>query len=138
MAEVLPGVEMFDRVNFRLHDGLQATIPTNFDNVTVVALLDADTARTLIDPYSLHANVYPNLKDKGCPDDPERYNYIKVKLSNGSFTAVGVPWINDTTIEKLASETAQIKVQGINGNDLDRIVQQISAFGYTVIESKMI
>lgn len=138
MAEVLPGVAMFDRVTFRLHDGLQATIPTKFENVTVVALLDADTARTLIDPYSLHANVYSNLADKGCPDDPERYNYLKVKLSNGSYTAVGVPWINDTTIEKLDSQTAQLKIQGVNGNDLDRLVQQISALGYITVEAKMI
>ena len=106
--EVIPGIKLGDVVSFSVFENVKAVLPTKFDNVKVVGSLDADSAKALIDPYTLHRNIYPMLAQGTAPDDPTQYYYIKVKLPNGQFTAVGIPWINPTTIEQRDSSTAVV------------------------------
>ena len=100
--------------------------------------LDADSAKALIDPYTLHRNIYPMLAQGTAPDDPTQYYYIKVKLPNGQFTAVGIPWINPTTIEQRDSSTAVVRIQNISSTDLTRLRNHIAAAGWTLVDAKMV
>lgn len=91
----------------------EALLGTKFNHVKVLGILDADTARGLIDPDAMHANVYPTLPD-GVPDDPTGYYYIKVALPGGQQTAVGLPWIKGDTITVHDSVVHQVTIEGSN------------------------
>lgn len=136
--QVFEGINLQDLISFQLHTGARATIPTNFANVKVVAVLDADTAKTLIDPITLHRNIYPALPQGTCPDDPFAYNYLKVQLENGQYTAVGLPYIDQTTLSKHESTTAQLTVHGVTTADLPRLRDHLAAGGFYLVESKMV
>lgn len=136
--EVLPGVLLGDVISFSVHDNVQAVIPTKFENVKVVATLDADSAKQLIEPYTLHRNIYPMLPQGTAPDDASAYYYLKVKLENGQHTAVGIPWINLTTVEKRDSSTAQVVIENISSSDLTRLRDHIAAGGWTLVTAKMV
>tara|TARA_B100000767_G_C19667409_1_gene493741 strand:+ start:560 stop:973 length:414 start_codon:yes stop_codon:yes gene_type:complete len=136
--EIFPGIVLGDVVSFSVFDNVKAVIPTKFENVQIVAVLDADTAKSLIDPYSLHRNIFPLLEDGTVTDDPYGYTYIKVKLPNGKYTAVGYPWINQTTIEKRDASTAQVLISGISSTELQRFKDHVAAGGWTVLEAKMV
>ena len=136
--EIFPGIILGDVVSFNVFDNVKAVIPTKFENAQLVAVLDADTAKSLIDPYTLHRNIFPLLEAGTSPDNPESYTYIKVKLANGKFTAVGMPWINQTTIEKRDSSTAQITVGNISSTELQRFKDHVTAGGWSVLEAKMV
>ncbi|MBT29495.1 MAG: hypothetical protein CMO01_07510 [Thalassobius sp.] len=136
--EVIPGIKLGDVVSFSVFENVKAVLPTKFDNVKVVGSLDADSAKALIDPYTLHRNIYPMLAQGTAPDDPTQYYYIKVKLPNGQFTAVGIPWINPTTIEQRDSSTAVVRIQNISSTDLTRLRNHIAAAGWTLVDAKMV
>ena len=106
--EVFSGVKLGDVISFSVFENVKSVLPTKFENVQVVASLDADSAKSLIEPYTLHRNIYPLLASGTCPDDPYQYYYIKVKLPNGRYAAVGIPWINLTTVEKRDSSTRKL------------------------------
>lgn len=136
--EVYPGIKFGDVISFDVFDNVKAVIPTKFDNVQVVCTLDADSAKALIDPFTLHRNIFPLLTGGTCPDDPYKYYYIKVKLPNGRYTAVGMPWIDETTIEKRDSSTAQLLVNEVSASDLPRLKDTLAAAGFYLVEAKMV
>lgn len=136
--EIFPNVTLGDVISFSVFDNVKAVIPTKFENVQVVANLDADSARTLMDPYTLHRNIFPLLADGTCPDDPYQYQYLKVKLPNGRYAAVGMPWIDQTTIEKRDSSTAQVVISEISSSDLSRLKDHLAAGGWRLVSAKMI
>lgn len=102
---------------------------TAFRYAKVLAHLDADTARFWIDPEALHTEVYPYLPD-GVPDDATGYSYVKLKLTNGTVTVVGVPWIKSETIQVTSETTIVITVDQVGPEDRDNIVKALSANGY--------
>ncbi len=78
------------------------------------------------------------LEPGTAPDNPSGYFYLKVKLSNGRFTAVGIPWINQTTIEKRDSSTAQATIGNISSTELARLKDHLAAGGWELLEVKMV
>lgn len=136
--EVFSGVKLGDVISFSVFENVKSVLPTKFENVQVVASLDADSAKSLIEPYTLHRNIYPLLASGTCPDDPYQYYYIKVKLPNGRYTAVGIPWINLTTVEKRDSSTAQVTISEISSSDLGRLKNHLAAGGWQLVEAKMV
>lgn len=81
-------------VSFNVYPTFLGTI---FDNVKVLGIMDAGSVTPWIDPVSMHANVVPTLPDP----KPPRFNsylYAKLELSNGTITAIGLPWINGAVV----------------------------------------
>jgi len=136
--EIFTGIKLGDVISFSVFENVKAVIPTKFENAQAVAMVDADTAKSLIDPHSLHRNIFPLLSPGTCPDDPFAYFYLKVKLPNGRYTAVGVPWINLTTLEKRNSSTAQVMIGNISSTELVRLKDHLAAGGWSLLEAKMV
>lgn len=113
-----------------------AIIGSSFDDVKVLAILDMDTAGFWIDPIALHINVKPSLPD-GVPDDPQDYQYLKLKHPNGNIEVIGVPWIREDTISHSQSGTLVITVDNVGPEDRDTIVRALSANGYRAASVKM-
>lgn len=95
-------------------------IGTLFEKVTVLAILDAESAFQFIDPISLHANVYPTLP-LGTPNNYRSYAYAKVKLLDGQVTCVGLPWINEASIEIHTNTTFRFTINNRPAGDYQRV-----------------
>lgn len=115
-------------VSFDTH--APTVLGTMFKNAKVLAHVDMDTARFWIDPEAMHINVYPFLAGMGVPDDPASYSYVKVKLANGTSTAVGLPWIKGDSIKVFTETSIQITVDGVGPDDRANIIQALAANGY--------
>lgn len=104
-------------------------IGSRFEDVKVLAELDASTARSLgIDPVSMHINVYPFLPDT-VENDAESYSYVKLKHPNGSISVIGVPWINPDTVRISQRGTLKITIEDVGVVERERTVQALSAIG---------
>jgi len=107
-------------------------LPGDYTNVTVMGIIDYETALQLADIPAIHTNVYPYLPT-GTPDDPSQYDYLKVKLSSGVITVLGLPWINLNTVELVESLRATIVVEDVTNNDATRLRECLVQNGFNNI-----
>lgn len=77
-----------------------ALLGNGLQNVTVVGIVDRETAETISNITTKHPLVYPYLPE-GTPNDPDVYTYLKIKTQNGEVTVVAVEWIREETIVEL-------------------------------------
>lgn len=93
----------------------------NRDNVTVVAVLDMDTAAVLADVRSKHAqvrNYIPNL-----PQSAGSYSYVKLRYGNGDTEILGVPWIDADSIEVITSRKLVLTINDVS-ESTEQLVRQ--------------
>lgn len=119
-----------DTVSFDVYPS--SILGTKFSNCKVLAFLDMDSATQWIDPVAMHVNVYPTLP-KGTPNKASGYNYVKVKLANGTVTCVGDPWIKAETIKVITSSKIQIIVEDTGPDDVQRLANILQQNGYSNI-----
>lgn len=108
-------------------------LPGDFTNVTVMAILDYASALQLADIPAIHPNVFPYLPS-GTPNDPSQYDYVKVMLSSGVITVLGIPWINEATITLVQSLSATVTIEGVSNNDAPRILAALVQNGFNNVE----
>lgn len=108
-----------------------AVLGNRFDNVKVEGVFGSKIAKNYIDPEAMHINVYPTLPN-GVPDDPDMYDYVLLKHTNGSYSVLGIPWIREDTIEIYQKGTLTLKVDDVGPEDRTRIVRALAANGYKV------
>jgi len=111
---------------------------SGYTRAKVLAWMDADTAKYFgIDPIALHANVYP-LLPAGTPNRFDGYPYVKLRLENGTVTAVGVPWIRDETLVVLTQTRARLTLENITPEQLAIALQALSANGISAVDVEML
>jgi hypothetical protein len=106
-------------------------IGTRFQDVKVLGLLDKDTANLWIDADAMHLNVFPTLPN-GVPNNPDDYQYVKLKHLNGAVSVIGIPWIRTDSVVVSTRGTLTLSVKNVTPVDMDRIVRAINANGYAV------
>lgn len=102
-------------------------------NAKVLSILDYTDAQRFIDPPTMHAAVYPDLPSS-TPNDFRRYPYLKVLLQSGAIEAIGLPWIREETYTELVVADLQFKIMAVSPTDRARIMNLLSANGYTAVE----
>lgn len=110
-----------------------AILGNNFTNVTVLAIMDSDTANREIDVQAMHVNLYPFLP-AGTPNDPAAYNYVKIRTTTGQTTILGLAWINADTVTLLASRTITVKISNVSAVDVARVQNALIQNGFTAID----
>ena len=90
-----------------------AVTGNNFKNVTLLGIVDWETAGTLIDVVAKHRACYP-LLPAGLVDDPTLYRYLKIKTPSGGITALAYEWIRADTIVESTAKTAIIKLANVS------------------------
>lgn len=118
-------------VSFDLHPS--QLLGTGHKNVKLLAIVDADTARYWIDPVAYHANVYPTLP-VGTPNKFDGYPYLKIKLSDGSVTAIGLPWIKDETFVEVTTRSMHLTIENVPAADQEKVLLALSAIGFTAVD----
>lgn len=119
-----------DVINFSVYPS--AVLGSNFNRVKVLSVLDPATAKLFADVVALHNNIYPYLTD---PDKVTYkkytdYNYIKVRLSNGTETVLGLPWINMETVVVVTSTTARFDIALDTPDEINDILALLRANGW--------
>jgi hypothetical protein len=110
-----------------------SVLGNGFQNVTVLAVMDQETANQIVDTQALHVNVFPWLP-VGTPNNPNGYSYLKIRTANGEDTVLGVPWINEASISHVVSTTINVKVGNVQASDLPAIRDALLQNGFTAIE----
>lgn len=101
-----------------------------FQNVTVMGILDEETARAFIDTVGRHKQFYPQLPE-GTPNDWTAYNYLKLKLENGDTTVIGIPWIRQDTVVEVTAQQIKAVIPNVTVADIPKIRNALLSNGYT-------
>ncbi|WP_144106665.1 phage DNA polymerase-associated SH3 family protein [Paraburkholderia sp. BCC1886] len=109
-----------------------AVLGNSLDNVTVLGTLDQDSANAIIDTVGMYLKVAPYLPSP-VPTGADQYNYIKVKTSQGVITALGMPWINESTIVATTNQTITATISGVTASDVTGVQNALISNGYTNI-----
>lgn len=80
----------------------EQVIGDNFENVTVLGIIDRETAETITKITTKHPLVYPYLPD-GIPNNPDDYTYLKIRTQSGAVTVIATEWIRENTIVEVKS-----------------------------------
>ena len=106
-----------------------AALGNNFKNVTVMAVMDAETAAQSIDIQAQHVAYFPFLP-AGTPNDPRAYDYVKIKTLAGNTAILGLAWINEATIVQVESVTIVATVYGAASSDVTKIRNALIQNGF--------
>lgn len=109
-----------------------ALFGTDFGQCRVLSVMDAETAqRSGLDVVAKHAQVKPSIPDSvGMPNDPYAYDYVQFLTPSGARVILGIPWIDEQTIEVVTSQTATAVIAGITARDVPIIKQALAMNGY--------
>lgn len=110
-----------------------AILGDDFSNVTILAILDYETALQTADIPAIHTNVFPYLPS-GIPDDPSQYDYVRIRTASGSATILGIPWINLDTLELVESRRMTVKIEGVSSSDVERVRIALVQNGFNNLE----
>lgn len=121
--------------NFEVYPA--ALLGNDFKNVTVLAIMDRDTANKEIDCQALHINYYPSLPS-GTPNDPNGYDYVRIRTTAGVTTVLGIAWINQESIQLVESRTMKITVGDVGAADVARVRNALVQNGYNNIDIQLV
>ena len=122
-------------INFKLRGAYtfsvypSALLGTTYNNVTVLSIMDPSSAGKEIDVQALHAQVFPTLPP-GAPTKYDGYDYIKIQLSTGQVTILGIAWIVPSTITLITSSTITVTINNVSASDMPKILNALVQNGY--------
>lgn len=96
-----------NKYNFTTYPSVLGT----FSEVTVEGFVNHKAAGLYIDVPAMHANVFGSIPAGLCPNDVRQYDFMVLSHPNGTQTAIGLPWINDASIEEVQSKRCIISIE---------------------------
>ena len=110
-----------------------AVLGTNFKNVTINAIINANIAQQLgFDVYGQHALISPTLPSTTQITDPTKYTYLQLLLPTGLTQIIAYEWINPTTIQTVNLGRFTIVLDNESSSSQQKILNMLAANGYTV------
>lgn len=129
MSTDISNIQIGQRFSFEVYPS--SIMGNNFKDVVLEGVLSPDMARAFgIDIVSLHANVYRTLPST-VPNDPTKYNYIRVRHQNNSFSVVGIPYVRPDSVVISTHGVLNLRFDGVTQQDQTRILNALSANGYS-------
>lgn len=114
-------------------------LTTGFTNVKINAELDMESAQAMgLDVMAKHANLYPLFKDKGYPDDPNSYGYLRVTKENGSVVLLGIPWIKESSVVVKERRRITVDIPDVGINDLALVRAALESNGFPQAVAKLV
>lgn len=110
-----------------------AVLGTDFKNVLVTSLLDADSAQAMgLDILAMHAQVAPSLPGTIQTKDPTKYTYVRIKTPAGLSQIIALEWINLDTIEAINLGTMTVVLNNISSSRQNKLKQVLAANNFPV------
>lgn len=113
-------------------------IGNNFKGVTILAIMDRQTANKEVDVQALHIQIFPLLPANSAPNDPDGYDYVKIKTQSGETTILGMPWIKADTVRLVESRTIMVKIGGVASADIIRVRDALAQNGFSNVEISIV
>lgn len=107
-------------------------MPGDYTNLTVLSIIDPDSARLIGDIDALHKAAFPFLPN-GSVDDANSYDYLKVRLNNGNVIVLSLGWINQATITPRTTVKIYAVIDNATTGDLERVREALTMNGFTSI-----
>lgn len=123
-------IQLKQTYNFRLR--ATAVLGIGYDNATVTAIYDYESAQANKDVASLHVEAYPHLPS-GTPRNPEDLQYYKLKLPDGQFTVIALDWISQQP-ELIVNTGLQVRIHGAPLSHAQQIRDILTQNGYPNVE----
>lgn len=114
-----------------------SSILGTFKGVRVKGVVDHRLAYNFIDPAAMHANVYGSLPSDEVPDDFRKYQYLIVEMPNDETTAIGLPWINRSSIELRQRNRIHLTIEDVGTEDLSKVKRALESNGFTVSDIEL-
>lgn len=128
MSTAITEIQIGQRFSFEVYPS--AILGNNFKDVTLEGFISPSMAQAFgADIAAMHANCYRTLPST-VPNDPLKYNWMRVKHQNGSFTILGVPYVRPDSIQVSTQGVLNLRFDGVNQTDQTRILEALSANGY--------
>ena len=109
---------------------------TGFQRVTILGILDYESAQQYINPAVMSVNVYPSLP-QGTITDYTKYQYLKVKLANDTNTCVAIEWIDTSTYVVHHGVNITFTLNDAVASDVDKVRMILAANGYSNVKFSM-
>jgi hypothetical protein len=107
-------------------------MPGDYTNLTVLSIIDPDSARLIADIDALHVAAFPSLPSGASPD-PNTYDYLKVRLNNGIVTVLSLAWINQSTITPRTNVKIYAVIDQAQTSDVERVREALTQNGFQYI-----
>lgn len=99
-----------------------------YNNATVTAIMDFDSAKQIQDIIPLHTQAYPDLPI-GTPRNAKDLIYVKLKTSIGETRVVAMNWISGDPV-LVNSQTVKVIISNISSSDIPRIASVLNSNGF--------
>lgn len=107
-----------------------AVLGNNFNKVTLLGILDYESAQSFINVATKSIEVYPSLPANTLKDYT-KYRYLKVKMGDGKSTCVALEWINESTYTVHTGLDMTVTISNASALDAERVRAILAANGYT-------
>lgn len=111
-----------------------AVLPTDYKNVTVLGILDWESAGLYIDVPSQHARCYGFLPEGMYPNDYKVFTFLKVRFQGGGTTAIAAEWVNSNTVSESNAKTAIVRIPNVSPDQAGAILNALAHNGYPKAE----
>jgi len=112
-------------------------LTNEFQNVTMMANLDYETAKILRNVEATHKQIWNAISRPGVPDNPEAYSYIRVKTQSGAAVVLGFPWIREESITSIAADVMDVVIGEVTAADMPLVVQALASNGFNNVRTSM-
>lgn len=102
---------------------------------TVAGLVLGSYVPQTADPSINHANIYPTLpaeRKEAFQDIYTSYQYIQLIQEDDSVVYIGLPWINDATIESLEDVICDIRLVNFDASRRDELALKLAQWNFEV------
>ena len=107
-------VQIKQAYDFTFHAA--SVLGLGYKGATVMAVMDYDSAKSIQDVTTLHAQVYPFLPS-GTPRNPADLMYVKVKTTTDQIRVVAMDWISTAPV-LVTTTTVLIRVTNTSVSDI--------------------
>jgi len=126
--DIVPG----QKLKFSIYGQINSV--KNFEG-TIAGLVLGSYVPQTEDPSINHANIYPTLPDsrkEAFQDLYTSYQYVQLVRADNSIVYIGLPWINDATIESLENVICDIRLTNFKASRRDELVLKLAQWNFDV------
>ena len=107
-----------------------AILGANFQNVTLKAIMDYDTAMKFSNIALTNKTILPILP-AGTPIDPAVYQFLRFQTTIGTIIILAYPWIDITSIVISVGIKINVAINNVGLPDVIKITNSLNLMGYT-------
>lgn len=106
------------------------SLGNDFKNVTILGILDFDTAHRFADLHVRHPLYYPSLP-AGTVNDPTAFTYLRIRTEGGEERIIALEWIRQESIVQVDSASVVVRFNQFTVTDIPTLRQVLAENGFT-------